>query len=102
MKRRYFTENGKTFIECKSYYHTDIFEVVDEFPQGYVVWRVPYDMPDFGYIALAKPDSTPHHIIRKELKCLYVGEELERKLSDCSETCITALNFNEIIRKLKK
>ena len=47
MERRYFTENGKTFIECKSYYHTDIFEVVDKFPQGYVLWRVPYDMPDF-------------------------------------------------------
>ena len=103
MKRRYFTKNNKTFIECKDYHNTRVFEVVEEFPQGYIMWLVPYDYPDTGYIALAKPSNIDYNVVTDNLKCLYVGEELQKKLHKYGHNGndIDATNFNDIVKQLK-
>lgn len=106
MTKRIYTENGKTFIECKDWHHTDVFEVVDKFPEGYIIWLIPLDKPGKGYIALAKPDSEPYHIIRENLKCMWVGEEMAEKLHYYNHymggKAINALNFDDIVKKLSK
>lgn len=39
----------------KNWYRTDVFEIVDTFPAGYVVWAIGRDnFPHEGYIPLAK------------------------------------------------
>ena len=39
--RRYFEKDGKKYIEIKSVgLPTRVFEVVEEFPQGYILWLV--------------------------------------------------------------
>ena len=56
--RRYFEENGKKYIEVKRIgLPTRVFEIVEEFPQGYILWLVSKNYPDAGYIALAKPEG---------------------------------------------
>ena len=94
--------NGKNYIECKNYYYTDKFEVVNKFPQGYIIWLVG-DYPKLGYLALAKPkDST--HIIRKDLKCIYVGEVLHKKINKLCHNGkkIDFVNFDEVCEELRK
>lgn len=105
MTRRIYTENGKQFIECKDWHHTDVFEVVDKFPEGYIIWLIPLDKPGKGYIALAKPNVEPYHIIRSDLKCMWVGEELAEKLHYyCHRMTgnVNSLNFDDIIKELSK
>ena len=54
-QRRYFEKDGKKYIEVKRIgLPTRVFEVVEEFPQGYMLWLVSKNYPDVGYIALGK------------------------------------------------
>lgn len=56
-------------------YRTDEFDVVDEFPNGYVVWNIGrsnFQHP--GYIPLARADAN-YHVDLGSLKALYVGDE---------------------------
>lgn len=101
--RRYFEENGKKFIEVKDYYNTRVFEIVKEFPQGYILWLVPKNYPDTGYIALAKPSNIPHNIIQDDLKCMFVGEDMWEKLHNyCHKgNNISATNFKSVFNNLK-
>ncbi len=103
VKRTYIEENGKKYIKCEDYHNTRIFEIVEKFPNGYILWLVPKDYPDNGYIALAKPSDIPYNIIQEDLKCMFVGEEMWNKLhSYCHKgNEITSLNFNAIANELK-
>ena len=102
--RRYFEENGKKYIEVKSAgLPTRVFEIVEEFPQGYILWLVSKNYPDAGYIALAKPSNVPYNIIQDELKCMFIGEEMWDKLhSYCHKgNEINATNFKSVYNSLK-
>ena len=100
--RRYFEENGKKFIEVKDYHNTRTFEIVEKFPQGYILWLVSKNYPDAGYIALAKPSNIPYNIIQDDLKCMFVGEDMWEKLHDyCHKgNEISATNFNSVFNSL--
>lgn len=100
--RRYFEENGKKFIEVKDYHNTRTFEIVEEFPQGYILWLVSKNYPDAGYIALAKPSNIPYNIIQDDLKCMFVGEDMWEKLHDyCHKgNEISAINFKSVFNSL--
>lgn len=102
--RRYFEENGKKFIEVKDYIgNTRVFEIVEEFPQGYILWLVPKTYPDVGYIALAKPSKFQYNIIQEDLKCMFVGEDMWEKLHNyCHKgNEINATNFKSVFNTLK-
>lgn len=65
-------------IVDKSYWgRTDTFEVVDEFPAGYIVWNIGrrnFQHP--GFVPLAKPDPNhPYHILLTDLKALRCKDE---------------------------
>ena len=58
--------------------HRDVFEIVDEFPFGYIVWpigRENFQHP--GYIPVARPGRLPYHINRKDLKAVKCADEGE-------------------------
>lgn len=61
----------------KSYSRTDIFEIVSEFPEGYVVWNIGRQNFKYErYIPLAKPNpNLEFHILLDELKALEVESE---------------------------
>ena len=102
--RRYFEKDGKKYIEIKRIgLPTRVFEIVEEFPQGYILWLVSKNYPDAGYIALAKPSNVPYNIIQDELKCMFVGEEMWDKLhSYCHKgNEINATNFKSVYNSLK-
>jgi len=102
-QRRYFEENGKKYIEVKDLYNTRVFEVVEEFPQGYMLWLALENYPDVGYIALAKPSHIPYNIIQEDLKCMFVGEEMREKFFNYRHNGngIDATNFKSIFNSLK-
>lgn len=103
-QRRYFEENGKRYIEVKRIgLPTRVFEIVEEFPQGYTLWLVSKNYPDVGYIALAKPSNIPYYIIQENLKCMFVGEEMWEKLHNYCENGnrIYATNFKSVYNSLK-
>jgi len=66
------------FIDEK-YGLRDVFEIVDEFPQGYVVWNIGRaNFPHPGYIPVARPDyCIPYRINRKYLKAVKCSDEGE-------------------------
>lgn len=101
--RRYFEKDGKKYIEVKDYHTTRVFEVVEEFPQGYILWLVPKNYPDAGYIALAKPSHIPYNIIQDDLKCMFVGEDMWEKLHNyCHKgNEISATNFKSVFNSIK-
>lgn len=106
MTRRYFEKDGKKYIEVKSEFtKTRVFEIVNKFPQGYILWNVPFDYPDNGYIALARPSNIPYNVKTDDLKCMYVGEEMHEKIYNYSQRHnedISCLNYDEIINYLSK
>lgn len=65
------------FVDKSSFGIIDSYEIVDEFPDGYVVWNIGrqnFDHPCF--IPLAKPDPDREYgILRTELKALKVESE---------------------------
>lgn len=102
--RRYFEKDGKKYIEVKRIgLPTRVFEIVEEFPQGYILWLVSKNYPDVGYIALAKPSNVPYNIIQDDLKCIFVGEEMREKLhSYCHNgNEVNATNFKSVYNSLK-
>ena len=65
-----------TALITEDYYHKDEFEIVEEFPQGYVVWNIGREnFPFPGYLPLAKPLPN-YHIERSSLKTVKVDEAL--------------------------
>lgn len=72
----------KTTITEKSlikedHWHKDEFEIVDKFPDNYVVWAIGRENHPFpGYLPLARPGDQHHTIRRTDLKTLKVDEKL--------------------------
>ena len=65
-------------IVDKSYWgRTDTFEVVNEFPAGYIVWNIGrHNFPHPGFVPLAKPDpNQKYHILLHGLKALRCKDE---------------------------
>lgn len=78
-------KNNTTTLVQENWFRTDIYEVVDDFPNGYMIWPIGRgNFPFEGYIPLCRPDGvTPHTINVTTLKALYVGsEEFALKLLD--------------------
>ena len=101
--RRYFEKDGKKYIEVKRFgLPTRVFEIVEDFPQGYILWLVSKNYPDAGCIALAKPSNVPYNIIQDNLKCMFVGEEMWEKLHNyCHKgNEINATNFKSVFNSL--
>ena len=62
------------FID-KKWFRTDVFEIVDTFPDGYIVWPIGRDnFPHVGYIPLAKP-AGKFSVSTDGLKALKVESE---------------------------
>lgn len=61
----------------KSWFRTDEFEIVTEWPKGgYVVWAIGRDnFQHPGYLPLAQPAQEKYHIRTDTLKALYIGDE---------------------------
>lgn len=68
----------------KHWFRTDEFEIVTEWPLGYVVWAIGRkNFPHSGYLPLANEAQDKYHIRLDTLKALYVGDE---------SLCLAALN----------
>ena len=67
-------------IVDKRWYRTDVFHVVSDFPENYIVWNIGrQNFPHDGYIPLAEIDETFDdmcHIKTETLKTMFVGNEL--------------------------
>ena len=63
----------------KCYERVDRFEVVDEFPLGYIVWNIGRaNFPHEEYIPLVKPDPNHKHwVLMKDMKALKCSSEEE-------------------------
>lgn len=71
------TKVTETSLIREDYWHRDEFEIVNEFPNGYIVWNIGREnFPFPGYIPLAKPDDRPYYIKRKGLKTIKLNEDL--------------------------
>lgn len=57
---------------------TDVFEIVDEFPSGYIVWNIGGNFDHDGFVPLAK-DMGNYRVSLEGLKALRVGS---KELSD--------------------
>ena len=65
------------FIDT-NYRRRDVFEIVDEFPSGYIVW--PIGRENFrhpGYVPVARPGDLPYHINLNDLKAVKCADEGE-------------------------
>lgn len=66
-----------TALITEDHWHRDEFEIVSEFPNGYIVWNIGrQNFPFPGYIPLAKPSDQPFYIKRDKLKTIRVDEDL--------------------------
>lgn len=62
-------------FEDKKHGRTDIFEIVNEYPAGYVVWNIGrHNFQHESYIPLARPTSD-YHIDLSSLKAIKVKDE---------------------------
>lgn len=103
--RQYFEKDGKKYIEVKRIgLPTRVFEIVDKFPNSYILWLVSKNYPDAGYIALAKPSNIPYNIIQEDLKCMFVGEEMWEKLHKYAHKGneVSSLNYNDVVKHLEE
>lgn len=92
------------FLITEDYWNRDEFEIVNEFPQGYLVWPIGREnFPFPGYLPLAKPGRMPYHIKRSELKTVKIDEELaDRILVEAvrgTYGTIDKITFEEIINQ---
>lgn len=62
-------------LVTENYNRKDIFEIVDEYPHGYIVWPIGRrNFPFTGYVPLAKPTDEPYHIDINTLKAIKVND----------------------------
>jgi len=80
----YFLETEKYFISA-SYYRSDVFIKVDEWPEGYYVWPIGRHNFQFeGWLPLCKDSNLKHHVNINTLKAIKVKSE------DISLRCLDA------------
>lgn len=91
----------------KKWFRTDVYDIVDQFPEGYIVWNIGrqnFNHPE--YIPLALPDPEQEfHVLTKGLKALKVeSEELAKFIMDKAIKGVHDPNktwFDEIVKKFK-
>lgn len=91
---------------------TDVFQIVDKFPEGYIIWNIGrHNFEHECYIPLAqrvsnnKKELEYYHIKTDSLKALKVeSEELALFLMKYNHTgkTITSNNFDEVVKKFKE
>ena len=101
--RTTFEKNGVKYITTEDYHNKHTFEVVNKFPNGYVVWAIGVEnSPAEGYLPLARPTNIPYNIDTHTLKTLFVGKELHEKLMKrVHKEQIDCLNFEDICKELQ-
>lgn len=67
----------KKYITDECYGRKDIFEVVDEYPNGYVVWAIGrHNFQHPGYVPLAKEIKGTYNVDTTSLKTIKVDERV--------------------------
>lgn len=97
--------NGNMIIDQSTYGQVDKFEIVSEFPVGYVLWNIGrHNFQHERYIPLARPSEVPYHIKRDSLKALKVeSEELALFLfKKAHKVEINYSNFEQIVKDFNK
>lgn len=93
----------ETKIVDINYGRTDEFEVVTEWPWGYVLWNIGREnFQHPGYIPLAKPTTESQYYIRLDrLKALYLGDEelCLRIIKEGHKHWVDKDRFNEIMKE---
>lgn len=83
----------------------DIYEVVDRWPTGYVVWNIGRSNFQYpGFIPLAKEGPEKYHVRLDSLKALRVNDEhlCLLVLREASLHGVNEKRFNEIKRKYER
>ena len=80
---------------------TDVFEIADKFPNGYIVWPIGRsNFPYEGFIPLARPIGA-YNIDIKSLKALRVEEPLASHIiKEAGLYEINSLNYEDVVRNL--
>lgn len=88
----------------EDYNRKDVFEIIDEFPHGYVVWNIGRrNFPFKGYIPLAKPTNVPYNIDLHSLKAIKTGDDLaDYILKEAGRREINKDEFQRIISSLTR
>lgn len=64
-------------LVTNNYNRKDVFEIVEKFPNGYVIWNIGRrNFPFKGYIPLAKPTNVPYNIDLHSLKTIKVDDDV--------------------------
>lgn len=64
-------------LSTENYCRKDNFEIVNEFPDEYIVWNIGrHNFPFKGYIPLAKPINIPHSVDLQSLKAIKVNNDM--------------------------
>lgn len=88
----------------EDYNRKDVFEIVDEFPRGYVIWNIGRrNFPFKGYIPLAKPTNVPYNIDLHSLKAIKIDDDLaDSILKEAGRREINKDEFQRIISSLTR
>lgn len=101
-------------FEDTKYGRTDVFQIVDKFPEGYIIWNIGRaNFPHECYIPLAQRVSLNkhsleyYHIKTDTLKALKVeSEEVALYLMNYEHKhktdSVNSINFDEIVKRFKE
>ena len=99
--------NSNVIVDVSRHGRTDVFEIVSEFPKGYVLWSIGRDnFRHECYIPLARPAQQPFHVRLDSLKALKVESEelalyLMKKVHKL-KVGVNADNFQKLVDEFKK
>ena len=94
-------QDGK-IIQKTWFGRVDKYEIVNSFPNGYVVWNIGrHNFPYKGYIPLARLAYIPYTVDLNRLKTIKVGEPLASHIiKEARLYEINSLNYKDVIRNL--
>lgn len=101
MKKDVIIENGK-LIDVTWFGRVDKYEIVNSFPNGYVVWNIGrHNFPYEGYIPLARLTDIPYTVDLNRLKTIKVGESLASHIiKEARLYEINSLNYKGVVGNL--
>lgn len=93
-------KDGKMIENTMFCGRTDVFEIVDYFPEGYIVWPIGREnFPYKGYIPLCKVLDDGYHVDVSSLKALKIHEGLANyTLIQASKRGVNKSQFDEMCR----
>ena len=91
-------------LVTENYTLKDIFEIVDEYPHGYIVWPIGRrNFPFTGYVPLAKPTDEPYHIDINTLKAIKVNDNVaDHILNEASFRGVDKAKFHHIVSSFNR